>query len=74
MIPHEVVEAIHKGVHPVRAWRKHKGLTLQELAEAGQMPTGYLSEIETGKKPGSVAAFKSLARALGTEIDMLIAD
>jgi hypothetical protein len=73
-IPHEVVEAIHKGVHPVRAWRKYKGLTLQELAEAGQMPTGYLSEIETRKKPGSVAAYKSLARALGTEIDMLIAD
>jgi hypothetical protein len=74
VIPHEVVEAIHKGVHPVRAWRKHKGLTLQELAEAGQMPTGYLSEIETGKKPGSVAAYKSLARALGTGIDMLIAE
>ena len=74
MIPHEVVEAIHKGVHPVRAWRKHRGLTLRELAEAGGMPIGYLSEIETGKKPGSIAAYKSLARALGTGIDMLIAE
>jgi DNA-binding XRE family transcriptional regulator len=73
VIPHEVVEAIHKGVHPVRAWRKHKGLTLQELAKASGLPTGYLSEIETGKKPGSVAAYKALARALGTPIDMLIA-
>ena len=73
-IPHEVVEAIHKGVHPVRAWRKHKGLTLQELAGEGGMPIGYLSEIETGKKPGSIAAYKSLARALGTGIDMLIAE
>ncbi len=73
-IPHEVVAAIDKGVHPVRAWRTHRGLTLKKLAEAGQMPVGYLSEIETGKKPGSVAAYKSLARALGTEIDLLIAD
>jgi hypothetical protein len=71
-IPHEVVEAIHEGVHPVRAWRKHRRLTLQELAKAGRMPTGYLSEIETGKKPGSVAAYKSLARALGIGIDMLV--
>jgi hypothetical protein len=74
VVPHEVVEATLKGIHPVRAWRKHKGLTLQELAEASGLPTGYLSEIETGKKPGSVAAYKALARALGTPIDMLIAE
>jgi hypothetical protein len=73
-IPHEVVEAIHKGVHPVRAWRTHRRITLQQLAKAGQIPVGYLSEIETGKKPGSIAAYRSLARALGTEIDMLVVD
>jgi len=73
-IPHEVVDAIHQGTHPIRAWRKHRGLTLQQLAKAGEIPVGYLSEIETGKKPGSVAAFKSLARALRTEIDLLITD
>jgi hypothetical protein len=37
------------------------------------MPVGYLSEIETRKKPGSIAAYKALAGALGTEIDMLVA-
>jgi mRNA interferase RelE/StbE len=73
-IPHVVVEAIHRGTHPIRAWRHHKGLTLQQLAEAGRIPVGYLSEIETGKKPGSLAAYKALARALGTEIDMLVTD
>jgi len=73
-IPHEVVEAVHKGLHPVRAWRIHNGLTLQQLASAAHMPAGYLSEIETRKKPGSIAAFRSLARALGTEIDLLVAE
>jgi hypothetical protein len=38
------------------------------------MPVGYLSELETGKKPGGIAAYRSLARALGTEIDMLVAE
>ena len=73
-IPHEVVEAVHKGIHPVRAWRTHRGLTLQELSEASRTPVGYLSEIETRKKPGSIAAFKSLARALQTELDMLVTE
>jgi transcriptional regulator with XRE-family HTH domain len=64
---------MHKGVHPIRAWRTYRGLTLQALAKTGNVPVGYLSEIETGKKPGSVAAYKSLARALGTESDVLVA-
>jgi hypothetical protein len=42
-IPHDVVVAIHKGMHPVRAWRTHRRLTLQQLAKAGQLPVGYLS-------------------------------
>jgi mRNA interferase RelE/StbE len=73
-IPHEIVEAIHKGTHPVRAWRTHRRLTLQALAAAARMPVGYLSEIETGKKPGSIAAYRALARALETEIDLLVSD
>ncbi|TAL01846.1 MAG: XRE family transcriptional regulator [Rhodospirillaceae bacterium] len=73
-VPHEVVVAIHDGTHPVRAWRKHRGLTLQALATAGGLPAPYISEIETGKKPGSVAAFKAMAKALGTDIDMLVAE
>jgi len=67
--------AIHEGVNPIRAWRRQQELTLRELAAAaGRMPVGYLSEIETGKKPGSVAAYKALAKALGTEIDLLVAE
>ena len=73
-VPHEVVVAIHAGAHPVRAWRKYKGLTLQALAAAGGLPAPYISEIETGKKPGSVAAYKALAKALGTEIGLLVSE
>lgn len=73
-IPHEVVVAIHEGTHPVRAWRVHKGLTLKQLATVGKLTVGYLSEIETGKKPGSIAAYRALAGALGTEIDLLVSN
>ena len=60
---------------PVRAWQTHKRLTPRQLAyAAGKLPAGYLSAIETGKKPGSVVAFKAIAKALGTEIDLLVAE
>ena len=38
------------------------------------MVTGitYLSEIETGKKEGSLSAFKALAKALRLDLDDLV--
>lgn len=36
------------------------------------MQVGYLSEIETGKKPGSVRAYRALAGALGLSVDDLL--
>ena len=36
------------------------------------VPQGYLSEIENRKKPGSVAAFRALSKALEIPIDNLV--
>jgi transcriptional regulator with XRE-family HTH domain len=33
------------------------------------VPRGYLSEIENGKKPGSLSALKKLASALGVSLE-----
>jgi DNA-binding XRE family transcriptional regulator len=68
-IPAEVVERKLAGAHPVRAWREHRGMTLSALAAKAGLPHGYLSEIENRKKPGSVAALKALAEALGVTLD-----
>lgn len=74
-IPHEVVVAMHGGTHPVRAWRKFRKLTLQQVADRAEgVPVGYLSEIETGKKSGSIDAYKALAKALDADISVLIPD
>lgn len=59
------------GESPVRVWREHRGLTQGGLAEAAGVGVSYLSEIETGRKPGSVAALGKLARALGVALDDL---
>jgi DNA-binding XRE family transcriptional regulator len=56
----------------VVVWREHRGLTQRALAEKAGVQQGYLSEIESGKKPGSVDALAKIARALDVQIDDLV--
>ena len=62
------------GESPVRIWREKRGLTQRALAAAAAIPAGYLNEIERGKKPGSVAAYRVLATTLAVAIEDLIGD
>ena len=71
-LPIEMVERLIAGESPIRVWRDHRGLTGTALAAAAGVPQGYLSEIERGKKPGSVDALVKIARALGVTIDDLV--
>ena len=59
------------GEVPVRVWREHRGLSARALATRAGISSAYLSQIETGKKPGSFDAMAKLARALGVEMEDL---
>lgn len=56
---------------PVKILRKHRGLTQAELAKKSGISRPYLTEIETGKKDGSLRAMKSLAKTLGVNVSAL---
>lgn len=71
-LPASLVKRLIEGEHPVRIWREHRKITLSELARRSDVPVSYLSEIETGKKPGSVAALKEVATALGLGLDDVV--
>lgn len=71
-LPVELVKRMVDGEHPVRIWREHRGMTMQQLAAEAGVPQSYVSEIETRKKPGSVAALKKIAGALGISLDDMI--
>ena len=72
-VPVEVVRRLIAGEESkVKVWREYRGLTLRALAEKADIAPAYLSEIETGKKPGSVKALAALARALDVQIEALI--
>ena len=68
-----MVKRLRRGEHPVLVWREHRGLTQKALAAQVKMTAAQLSEIENGKKTGSVATLQKLARALGVTIDELVA-
>ncbi|MGH6896423.1 MAG: helix-turn-helix domain-containing protein [Geminicoccaceae bacterium] len=71
LLPIEMVERLLAGEAPVRVWRTHRGLTAHELARVANLAPSYLSEIETGKKPGSFDAMARLARVLGVAMEDL---
>ena len=71
-MPLEWARRIIEGENAVRVWREFRGLSLRALAAKAGVSAGYLSEIEAGKKPGSVEAYKALAEALGASVDWLV--
>jgi DNA-binding XRE family transcriptional regulator len=57
------------GESPVKVWREKRGRSQRGLAAAAGVGAGYLAEIETGRKPGSVGALARLARALRVQME-----
>ena len=71
-LPWDMAKRLRRGEHPVLVWREHRGLTQKALAAQVKMTAAQLSEIENGKKAGSVATLQKLARALGVTVDELL--
>lgn len=70
-VPVEITKRLMAGETPVRVWREHRGLSARALAGRAGISAAYLSQIETGKKPGSFDAMAKLARALGVDMEDL---
>jgi len=66
--PSSVLEALLDDVAPVRVFREYRGLRAGELAEKAGISQGYLSELEAGKKSGSLGVLKRIAEVLGVEL------
>jgi DNA-binding XRE family transcriptional regulator len=71
-LPADVMNQITLGQNSaIKIIRKYRGLTQNDLAEAAGISRPYLTEIETGKKDGSIRALKSIAGALDVSLELL---
>ena len=58
----------------VRRFRRERGLTQRQLAEAARVPQPLISQIESGKRPGAqihLAVASRLAFSLHVSLDTL---
>jgi transcriptional regulator with XRE-family HTH domain len=58
-------------MHTVRAWREYRGMTQDALAAAANVSKPFISQIEGGKRAGSMRTLKKLASALGVGVHAL---
>ncbi len=72
MIPSEVVDRLLGGENRIRVWREHRGLTVTALAERAGIAQAFLSQIETGRREGTVETLRKLAQALDLALDDLV--
>jgi DNA-binding XRE family transcriptional regulator len=71
-LPSELVDRILDGENKVLAWREYRGMSARELAGKAGITQAYLSQIETGKRDGTVSTIKKIAEALKVTIDELV--
>ena len=53
-----VAELVGGKTHPLRLWRRHRGLTLEVLAKASGVTRSALSQIENRRTKASAALLK----------------
>jgi DNA-binding XRE family transcriptional regulator len=71
LVPAEILRRELVGESPIRLWRDHRGLTQQELADRAGISKPYLSQIESGKRQGTVETLVAIARALDVPLEVL---
>jgi DNA-binding XRE family transcriptional regulator len=71
-LPTAVWAAIESGEHPLRAVRKFRGLTQNDVADRAGLRQGFIADIEAGRKTGSAASLKAIAAALGVPLDVIV--
>ena len=71
-IPSAMVDRLLGGENKLKVWRAHRGVSARNLAEKTGLSPSYISEIESGRKEGSISAMKKIAEALRLDLDDLV--
>lgn len=72
LLPAELVRRMVSGESPIRIFREYRGLTQQALADAASVSKTTISELESGRKDGSIKTLSAIAEVLNVDIDDLV--
>lgn len=72
LVPEEIVRRELAGESPLKIWREYRGMTQQELANRAGISKPFLSQIECGKRKGTVETLSAIARSLEVPLDVLV--
>lgn len=71
LLPLDVADALANGENPIRVLRRFRSFSQIELAGMIGITQGYLSDLESGKRKGTLELHQKTARALGVPLDLL---
>jgi DNA-binding XRE family transcriptional regulator len=71
-LPPQVSALMLKGDRLLAAIRKWRGLTQVEVSTAAGIAQGYLSDLEAGRRHGSLETLRSLAKAMDVPESWLV--
>jgi len=72
LLPKAVVDRLANGQNPVRILREWRDITQMHLSFKTNLSQGYISDIENGRRVGTVAALRLIANVLDVPLDLLV--
>jgi predicted transcriptional regulator len=69
LISAEMVDRMIDVENKLLLWREHRGMSAKELADATGLAAPYISQLDIGKREGSIETFKKIATACRVDID-----
>ncbi len=72
VVPAEIVRRLIAGENRIKVWRTHRGLSGRDLADGAGVSAPFLSQLESGKKEGSVSVMKRIAAVLRVDLDDIV--
>lgn len=71
-LPSEMVDRLLSGGMPLRVWRNHRRMTLRELGEKTGISYAHISDMERGRRSGTLEKWRRLAAALKVDLDDIV--
>jgi Helix-turn-helix len=72
LLPKDIVDRIANGENPIRVLREWRDITQMYLSFKTDLSQGHISDIENGRRTGTAAALRLIAKVLKVPPDLLV--